>query len=138
VRDAAYLEWRYVACPGLDYAILVARRRWSRRTDALAVLRAGWIGEPIGALVDWIVPRDEPGLERRLLLACHRWCRERGLARMVAWARPGSHADALLRSAGHVERESPFLLTVLRGHGTVGVEDMRDRWDYTIGDSDLF
>ncbi len=79
IRDAEYLNWRFVDRPGHDYTILGARdddgilRGYAvlaRATNAGAVrVHAGepWPGRAL--LVDWLVPADEPNVGDSLLSA---------------------------------------------------------------------
>ncbi len=61
IRGAGYLTWRYLRCPYVAYHPYVAWDRWRDRPAGLAILRLGWEGQPLGAIVDWLVPRGEVG-----------------------------------------------------------------------------
>ena len=52
IRDARYMNWRYVERPDVTYRLLAARRRLSGSLEGTAVLRLGWGDQPIACLVD--------------------------------------------------------------------------------------
>ncbi|MFM7735140.1 MAG: GNAT family N-acetyltransferase [Alphaproteobacteria bacterium] len=140
-RDARYLDWRYADCPDVEYALLAARHRPTRKLVGLLVVRPGWLHEPMAALVDWVVPPSAwaNAAWRSLLAAADRVAREAGLPVLRAWLPPTSpDRDALVRR-GFARGESPFL-TSAWDDGAPGrpVDALRRGWHYTMGDTDVF
>jgi len=139
VRDARYLDWRYADCPDVGYVLVVARRRWSRRPLGLAVVRLGWPHEPIAALVDWLVAPGEPAAWRALVHAAVAAARAAGLGVVRAWVAPGSPDEDALAEVGFARVPSPFLASVWNdGRPERPLADVRSRWRYTMGDTDIF
>ena len=88
IRDADFLNWRFVDRPGFRYTVLGARDRDGilRGYAVLAGAETGrdararpdepWPGRPL--LVDWLVPTDEPHVGERLLGEALAWARNAG------------------------------------------------------------
>lgn len=111
VRDAAYLNWRYVANPD-RYDLLALRRDG----QLVGVVVLGWTvrrGIRVGELMELIHdPADERSL--RLLVRCAAArAGERGCRLLQAWSVPGTRLDDRLRRAGLRWRrgEVKFLLS---------------------------
>lgn len=140
-RDARYLDWRYADRPDVEYAVLAARRRATGRLLALAVVRPGWLHEPVAALVDWVVPpsRLANAAWRTLLARADGIARDAGLPVVRAWLPPTSPDRDALSRRGFVRGASPFL-TSAWDDGATGrpVDALRRGWHYTMGDTDIF
>jgi hypothetical protein len=138
-RDSRYLNWRYADCPDVRYALLVARRRLSRRLAGLAVFRLGWLHEPLAALVDWVIPGDSPGIFASLAGAGHALARDAGLPFVRAWLPPTSPDGSLLRALGYRPEPSPFVVSAWNdGTPERPIAALRTGWHYTMGDTDIF
>lgn len=146
IRDARYLNWRYARHPEIRYRFLAVRRRFSDEWAGLAVLRLGGgqataflgQGEKAACLVDWLLPLGERRLAELLLTQVEAMARENGMSDLYAWFRPGSaHWDLFV---GRVFRPepTPMHFTALRGIKEISLEWARDRWYYTMGDSDIY
>lgn len=111
VRDAAYLNWRYVANPD-TYDLLGLRRQG--RLVGIAVL--GWTlrrGVRVAELMELVHdPADERTL-RLLVRSAAARAGERGARLLQAWSLPGTRLDGRLRRAGLRWRRSEikFLLS---------------------------
>lgn len=138
VRDARYLNWRYAACPDVEYALLLVTSRVTGRALGAAVLRFGWFAEPIAPLVELLVPSGERAVLARLLGACHDLARERGLASVLTWIPRGTALHPALLELGYVEEETPFLLTRIADPDATRSAALRARWTYGMGDSDIY
>lgn len=98
VRDAAYLNWRYVANPD-SYDIQVVRREG----ELVGVVVLGWTvrrGIRVGELMELIHPPDEGDILRLLVRAAAVRAGERGCRLLQAWSVPGTPLDDRLRRAG--------------------------------------
>jgi hypothetical protein len=135
-RDPAYLNWRYVDAP-LRYEC----REILDRTGAvrgLFVLRHGWAGQPITALVDLLVaPTDVDAL------ACALRCalgpvRDRVAARLELWLPPGSPWFCHALELGLQAETSLFTMVCSLPRTPDQLGWHRANWYFTIGDSDVF
>lgn len=98
VRDAAYLNWRYVANPDrYDIQLL------HREGELAGVVVLGWTvrrGIRVGELMELIhVPEDEEAL-RALVRAAAVRAGARGCRLLQAWSLPGTRLDDRLRRSG--------------------------------------
>jgi hypothetical protein len=138
IRDRAYLSWRYLRCPHTTYALLLAWDRRRGRPAGLSVLRMGWQGEPICAIVDWLVPRDEPAAGVALLAHTERAARRAGMREVTAWLPPDSPERQWFLARGYrVELTRYPLLTIIPDSSPPTAWVAR-HWYYTMGDSDIF
>jgi len=138
VRGSRYLNWRYADSPDVEYALIVATDRLTGRASGVAVIRFGWFDEPIAALVDWLVPRQDETVCLSLLGACHDLARERRLASIKAWFATSVPQHGLFRSLGYREEATPFLMSVKADPGQNRLGLLKGRWYYTMGDSDIY
>ena len=123
VRDAAYLNWRYVDAPR-KYTLLFSRRGY-------AVVGRKRFGRLDAAYVaDLVAPTF--GETRRLLRRCVRAARG---ARALLALLPAVHARAYV-AAGFVPTPQTIRLIGHGLHGTVPVGPKA--WHFTLGDTDYF
>lgn len=146
IRDSRYLSWRYRQQPEIRYHVVVVRRRFSGEWAGIAVLRLG-VGKELAFLgqddtsaciVDWLVPTDERLAAELLMTECEVIGRENGMRRLYAWFRPGSVHWDLFTSSGFQPELAPMYLTARPGIEGLSLEWAKDRWYYTMGDSDLY
>jgi hypothetical protein len=135
-RDAAYLNWKFVAAPHIRY--LIASLRRDDRNVGYAVYRH--LREPRGrvtVLVDFLVdPDDQAGLKTLL-----GWVdREARLADSDKIRAFTMHAGfrRVLKKAGYFQVKSSvqFVAKVNGVEVTPEFYDDTDRWHVTLGDSD--
>jgi len=146
IRDARYLNWRYAQHPEVRYRLLAIRRRGSDEWAGLAVLRLGGgqatahlgQGEGAACLVDWLAPLGERWPAELLLTRIEAMGRENGMSDLYAWFRPGSAHWNLFLARGFQPEPTPMYFTALRCIDDISLEWARDRWYYTMGDSDLY
>ncbi len=135
VRDQAYLDWRFGAHPERDYTFFLARDAGSGVPRGLAVYSCGRYVVDAGILCDWLVPVADEAAELALLAALEE--RTRADARPVLLAvlpQPDPRFLRWQRRGFLVGPPSHFLvMNTFRHH----VRHLRDRWFYTLGDSDL-
>lgn len=138
IRDAEYLNWRYADCPDVACTMIVARQPWSDIPAGTAVLRMGWANQPIACLVDWLVPPDAMSTAERLLAHCETLAREAGMERLSAWFPHNSWPYGFLCEHGYRVEPTIYHLVALATDPRVSLEWVKDRWYYTMGDSDIF
>ena len=110
----------------------------SAAVGGLFVLRAGWMGQPILALVDFLGPPDDRELLGTALEHAVRTATETRQIRVELWFPERSPLFWHARCLGfHAE---PTQLTFcVRLYGEHEELDWhRDNWHYSIGDSDIF
>ncbi len=136
IRDRALLEWRYLRRPGRSYRIAIARRAGSLL--GLVVLAIGAFDRVRGGLLcDWIVPRGEDSAARALLAWLARTTRAAGESRVIALA-PDTSAEWLaFQRAGFKVRDTSYLVVARSYVRSIGIDDLRRRWWWTLGDTDL-
>ncbi|MEZ5988076.1 MAG: GNAT family N-acetyltransferase [Planctomycetota bacterium] len=137
VRDGAFLDWRYARHPQREYRFVVARDAGDGRLRGLAVYRRGGYAAvtDAGLLCDWLCPAADDDAGTALLHGLER----RGLA------------DGAPVLVGVLPQNDPWFLALQRKGWLVGppshflvmnsfgpeVRWLRDRWRFTLGDSDL-
>lgn len=137
VRDAAYLDWRYAACPWLGYRRFVVRERGGL-VRALFVARTNWQRQPIGALVDFLGAPDDAAAVGLALRTTTRIARDAGQARVEAWFPERSPWFHHALGSGFRSEPCQYVLCVMLYRERPDLEWVRERWYYTIGDSDVF
>jgi hypothetical protein len=138
IRDRRYLHWRYAQCPLVRYEVIGVAHRWRGHLEGLAVLRPQFEGWPFAVLVDWLAPRDEPELTRRLLAAAEARARSYGQGQLMAWFPPGGPEARALIAAGYREAETPYRLVGSLHSPLLTLDWVREHWYFTGGDTDVF
>lgn len=138
VRDARYINWRYVDCPDVSYRLLTARQRLTGRLVGVAVLRLGWGDRPVACLVDWLVPSAATSGASALLSRCEAMAREAGMRQLHAWFLPDAWPHRFLVERGYRLEPTVYHFVGLSTSPEVSLEWARTRWYYTMGDSDLY
>jgi hypothetical protein len=141
VRDASYLNWKYVDQPGQEFIRLELFQGDTLRGVAIWTWR-----EPEGAyryrramLVDLVVPFNDPALVRQAIRASRVVPIERGADALVCM-HIGSRLTAALKDCGYMLRQPERFLLVDPGplSGTVLETVLSgDNWFVTQGDSDI-
>lgn len=145
VRDAQYLNWRYVACPSTRYRLLRAEAPDGTLRGFL-VFTLGWHGfrKEIVPVVDWLIAPGDFAAWQALLGAAARIAadatRRTGmrLDDLLAWA-PPPHAHARdLERMGFRAAESRFNLCIRIFTDTFDLDHARRHWYVLMGDSDIY
>ena len=135
VRDAAYLDWRYRRHPEKSYEFYVAKDAGDGRVRGLAVFGLGKYVVDAGIFCDWLVPFDDEPAERALLAACEERTLEAGVPAMLAVLPQNDPRFLRWQRQGFlVGPPSHFLVMNTFEHH---VRWLRERWFFTLGDSDL-
>jgi hypothetical protein len=137
IRDARYLDWRYADCPDVKYQLLMAGGTFGGPIQGIAVLRLGWMDQPVACLVDWLVPSAARGVADRLLGRCFEEAELAGLKELHAWLPPSSPWHRFLLDRGFQAVEAACM-TVRQFTSDVPLELLNAHWYYTMGDSDHY
>lgn len=145
VRNAEYLRWRYLVCPGREYCLLVTRQG-GRITGYLVFRVAEMLGVRAGFIVDFLIDPAPHGQTSgaALVRECVRRCREQGLALVAGLALRHTHEYRGLRECGFLvcpDRVKPHPFNImLQVHGAdtmrAGLRNLTD-WYWSLGDYDV-
>lgn len=134
IRDADYLNWRYVHRPGARYERLGVRDA-NGILRGVAVLREGeWAGVHAVWMIDWIVPPEEPDVGRTLLATACNLARRFGTGHLAAVLPDWSPWFDHFQCAGFRVQPSGHLLVARPGAKRFHEVWLRDHWWYTLGD----
>lgn len=131
VRDAAYLNWRYVANP--DHYDLLTLRRDGRLVGIAVLGRTLRRGIQVGELMELIHPTDDEDTLRLLVGAVAVRAEGRGCRLLQAWSVPDTRLDARLRRAGLRWRRGEVKFLLSPGFPGVAASDP-DGWLLSQGD----
>jgi hypothetical protein len=136
VRDAAYLTWRYKACPHRGYRPFVQLDR-DGRWQAWAVLSQE---ERTARIVDMLFPLKLPGGAARLLQTLMAEAVRGGATRCEAWMPEWAPGRSVLERCGFVRGASPERLafTVSIHDPDLDAADLARTIYYQMGDADIF
>jgi Acetyltransferase (GNAT) domain len=137
VRDAAFLNWRYIDCPFAPHGAFGLFDAGGALRGAY-VSRADWTGPPILALSEFLVPGGDPDAAVRLLAHAVRHARETGQQRVEVWLPPTHALFGVVTSHGFVPEESPFHLCIKIYDPSLQPDWVRSNWYFSIGDTDVF
>ncbi|MEW6741222.1 MAG: GNAT family N-acetyltransferase [Planctomycetota bacterium] len=135
-RDKAYLDWRFVRSPSVKYEILQATR--GGELCAWVVYRLGWFKEKVAPLVDVLFdPADREALGALVReLACD--ARAAGLQTIRTWMPVSFPHHETLKSLGFLPAPSRFNLCIRIFNPMFDLSYAKERWYYTMGDSDIY
>lgn len=131
VRDAAYLNWRYVANP--DHYDLLALRRDGRLVGVAVLGKTLRRGIPVGELLELVHEVDDTEALRLLVRAASTQAEAHGCRLLQAWSVPGTRFDARLRRAGMRWRRGEVKFLLSPGFPGSAAGDP-DAWLLTQGD----
>lgn len=144
IRDAAYLNWRYVEIPSVDTARFALLDEGSGEVCGFIVLSENYENLTRGRILELVTPRHDDGrIAIALLAQAFDHFRQCGAALVAAWMLPHCHLyDPLLQSGFRPRRDrgrdivfrnsdlsSPAIPSELATDPT--------NWFLTMGDSDL-
>jgi hypothetical protein len=137
VRDASYLNWRYLDCPSASYAVF-GMVDGSGQLRGLYVGRENWTGPPIFAVSELLVDQDDTETTAALLAHAVAEARARQQQRVELWCRPGSQTFQCVSKRGFKIEDSPFHLCIKAYDEALQLNWIKDNWYFSIGDSDVF
>ncbi len=135
VRDAAFLTWRFVQRPGVDYRIALARGS-QRELRGYAVYGSGEEGH--GAVIDWLVPPDDGEASRSLLAFLGSCAVEDGFRLLEAWFPESAPEWLSFQGAGFRARSTPFYLIARSFQRPMDALWLYQNWYTTLADCELY
>lgn len=129
VRDAGYLQYRYVDHPRFDYAMFLIKHRWSGQALGLLVLRRD--GD-ICRWVDVLAPLSHLPI---LLAFARRIAATWQTRQLVTWIT--SRQARYFRTPDAEECSTNILIPADSHVRRVPAEEIRDRWWLMMGDTDF-
>lgn len=139
VRDARYLNWRYVDCPDVSYLKIGVFSPSGAELNGWAVLRLDGIHPQTACLVDWLVPNAETGIAEILRRNVEHSTRLGGAQFLEVCFPEGSVPDRLFRAHGYQPAPAPATLMVhVFNPDRVATDTLQKTWYYTLGDSEMY
>lgn len=137
IRDAAYLNWRFVDNPFHRYQLFGAR-------DAEGVLRgyavyrlADWKLPRMGVIVDWLVPPGEPEVGELLRRAIDARAAEDGATTVALVLPEWSPWFERFQDWGFLVLPTDYYMVGRNFHPRFDMRWLRENWWYQLSDSDL-
>jgi len=135
IRDAAYLNWRYITNPHFDYDIFGVRR--SGKLVGFTVYRRADSPRPnSGLIMDWLVPTDEPEAAELLREALKAQARQDGTDALLGVFPGWSHWHLKFQQWGWSLAPSDYLLIGIIQNPRYDTHWLRDNWWYQLSDLD--
>jgi hypothetical protein len=136
VRNARYLNWRYADCPDIRYHRFAAFHRLTGAPAGLAILRLRVRGERVAVLVDWLA--SSRAVASAMVARCEGIAREAGMDRLEAWFPPYTLPCRFFQELGFRPEATVYEFVALPTSPEVSLEWAKNRWYYTMGDSDIY
>jgi hypothetical protein len=135
--DAAYVQWRFRACPRPYRLLLAEDAQGPLGYTAFRVTEEE--GRQIGWLADVFTPRDDSGAWRALLRTALIGLSAMGADSVAALAVPGSVLDRRLRGCGFLPSKNEFPLSMVPGawSGCENAMQQPGRWQLAGADFDV-
>lgn len=134
-RDAAYLNWKYLACPHRRYDVREARR--GGELVGFAVTREeDYRGVRLGWIVDLFAAADDHGARHALLAETLAAFRAAGVARAQTYSM-NALLTADLRRFGFFPGRTAMQFCIKWRPEPRGAFEQKERWNLVLGDGDL-
>lgn len=135
VKDMKYLNWRYVAKPGNEYKILIAKKR--QEIVGYIVLKLEKNGLSRGYIVDLLALPGDDIIAALLITKGIRYFKEQGAVKVSCWMFEDTPYYNTLRKLGFVRRPGPFLCARVFDQN-IPKEFVTNpaNWYYVMGDDD--
>jgi radical SAM superfamily enzyme YgiQ (UPF0313 family) len=139
IRNAEYLNWRYIDCPDVNYLCIGVYHKKSGYLLGWAVLRLNWMTDDATGLVDWLVPREDKKVAEILRRNLEHSAKVGGTKTVEAWFPPYSDEyQWLLDNGYHEEKTKSVLVAHIFKPDLIDYEFINTKWYYTMGDSDVY
>jgi hypothetical protein len=141
VRDASYLNWKYVDQPGQDFVRIAVRR--DEKLVAIAVVLIVEPGSTYvyrrGFLVDLIVPISDAEVIWAALEAVRKICTDRSVDLLTFYLINHALRESITSYGFFARKPTRFFLVAMQGVSTEENELMSSHknWFITMGDSDI-
>jgi GNAT superfamily N-acetyltransferase len=135
VKDMKYLNWRYVAKPGKEYKILIAKKQ--QEIVGYIVLKLEKNGLSRGYIVDLLALPGDDIIAALLITKGIRYFKEQGAVKVSCWMFEETPYYNTLRKLGFVRRPGPFLCARVFDQN-IPKEFVTNpaNWYYVMGDDD--
>lgn len=137
IRDAAYLNWRFVEHPGRIYVRHGVSDSSGVLRGVCCARRAELAGRKPWVIADWLVPPDEPAVGESLLDATLRSAGEAGASEIAVLVPEWSAWFHWFQEHGFLAQATPYRTIARPFHPRFDLNWLRSNWWYQLGDSDL-
>lgn len=137
IRDAAYLNWRFVENPRFDYDILGVRGADGELAGCAVYRQADWPRPDTGLVMDWLVPPDEQEAGERLREAILARARAARASLVLAVFPYWSPWFGRFQEWGWRAHSSDYLLIGIIQTPRFDTRWLRDNWWYQLAELDL-
>lgn len=133
-KDGEYIRWRYLECPGMDYAVHVIRDGPAEGFVISHVVEKD--GVRYGILDDLLCVSDSREAMEALCSVAVRDLIGRRVDAVLTWTRDGGTLSAALRELRFIPRPTPLTWIVGPGNDSCADEMLQDpaSWSYRLGD----
>lgn len=139
IRDADYLNWRYINNPEATYKTIALKQTEEGSIEGFIVLRTVQKEIKRGYIVDILVANNGDELVQLLLSKAVDYFYTEGVDSISCWMLEHTPIAATLKKTGFKLRETPHDLIIRSYTADVPKEYLIDKfkWYFTIGDSDF-
>jgi len=136
IKDMKYLNWRYVAKPGNEYKIFVAKRQDEIAGYIVFKLERSVLNR--GFIVDLLTLPDEDTVTEVLTARAVGYLKEEGAAMISCWMLQDTPYYRTLRKLGFIRRSGPCLIVRIFDRN-ISKEFVKNpsNWYYVMGDDDV-
>lgn len=137
IRDAAYLNWRFVEHPRQRYTRHGLRDAAGFLRGVCIARRADFAQQEVWCIADWLVPPQDLQAGDALLAATARAAQTQGARGIVTIVPEWSPWFAWFQAHGFLAHPTAYRTVARSFHPRCGLEWLRWNWWYQLGDSDL-
>jgi hypothetical protein len=136
VRDAAWVNWRYLTNPTLRYRVLLAEDGVGQPCGYAVYRLEHTPQHALGYVAEVLVPRNEPAVLSTLVAHVSRSLRAEGAHLVAAQIPPGTGLYAALRRAGFIASWGDFSVQLVPLASALPVQALRDPRNWTMWGGD--
>lgn len=137
IRDATYLNWRFLERPGFRYHVLGLRGAGGALRAYAVYRRADRPYPGSGLIMDWLVPDDEPEAGAILLEAVRAQARADGAGALLAVFPEWSPWNLRLQEQGFRLHTTDYLLIGIIQDPRYDTWWLREHWWYQLAELDV-
>lgn len=136
VRDSRWLNWRYADHPERRYVLHECRERANGALRGVCVSVVGDVLRPHTTyLVDWLQSADDDAAMTAMLAAVEAQAQQDGTGLVASVWNPMDPRFLAMQDHGYRVRGTPWFLAI--ASATYDPVFFREKWYFTLGDSDL-
>jgi len=137
IRDAAYLDWRFIQHPRFRYHLFGVRGSGGELRGYAITRRADWPVPNTALVMDWLVPTDEPEIGELLREALLAQARADGAAVVLAVFPDWSPWSLRFQDWGWRVHTSDYLLIGIIQDPRYDTWWLREHWWYQLAELDV-